>query len=192
MEDERDYWLEAIKLICKTALKTALILKNLVPCDKRPAAVFDVDDTVVEAGTDTPIKPVVKLCNKLLEEGFDIYFITARHTLYTTQTIRDLRSAGVIGWRAVFSRNALESNIIDYKQNCRLEIIARGNIIVLAIGDSQCDIGCEGGVGYTLPNKELSLQEFTMYYYTKILTEIVSQNNLNNEDVNNDDSSTTH
>jgi acid phosphatase len=145
--------------------------------EKRPAIVFDIDETVLSnfddikelrfggtlddikkreiLGRGRAIKPTRKLYQFARENGFAIFFITGRPEDERQATITNLKKEGFSHWHGLILRpiDGKHLSATAYKTEARAAIQARGYRIVATIGDQYSDI--EGGHadrGFKLPN----------------------------------------
>ena len=110
----------------------------------RPAAVFDVDATLLR-GPNQPIAPVCALYHKCQSElGLVPFVITARSSAGRTLTTEQLRAVGVDGYKRLFMHppdracgTAHEAGAEKLKSRARIE--AHAHRIAINVGDAWHD-----------------------------------------------------
>ena len=143
----------------------------------RPAAVFDIDDTLVswypllagvDFGYDSAVNnaavdgcktPLIRSTAALFAEarrlGVDVFLITGRKEPDRAATIRCLTSLGLTGWTELTLRSPAQydETATAYKSAARRDIERRGWRIALAIGDQVSDsAGGATDAAFVLPN----------------------------------------
>lgn len=145
---------------------------------RKPAAVFDIDDTLVSwyanwaagnfvsdvqndgnsAGPCTaPITPVISFLNYAKSKGVAVYLITGRSAANGGQaaTVACLNQLGVTGYSGLVLRDAAQQSMTaqQYKSQARAQIQQSGYTIITAIGDQVSDsAGGSTTRGFLLPN----------------------------------------
>jgi hypothetical protein len=140
-----------------------------IPLSNNYAVMFDIDDTLLNSQTGRPIKPIIKLlgnCNLL---GLKVIIITARDSIYTTETMQDLAKLNIYPvYQQRFNNSPTEKFYYDYlylrhdpndnhnffKSNVKRFIQEHDGIYtVMSIGDNTIDIvGDYSGYCIKLPN----------------------------------------
>ena len=143
----------------------------------RPAAVFDIDDTLLSwyplydaidfryskavstvavDGCTTPvIAPVRALLNKAKALGAEVFLLSGRPDTQRTQTEACLRKRGITGWSKLVLRSAEQASLsaTQYKSAQRAQWQSEGWRIGLNIGDQVSDLaGGHMAGGFLLPN----------------------------------------
>ena len=143
----------------------------------RPAAVFDIDDTLLSwyplydaidfryskavstvavKGCTTPvIAPVRALLNKAKLLGAQVFLLSGRTDTQRTQTEACLRKRGVTGWSKLVLRTAEQASLTaaQYKSSQRAKWEREGWRLGLTIGDQVSDLaGGHVAGGFLLPN----------------------------------------
>jgi predicted secreted acid phosphatase len=154
----------------KTTLDKALAKKV-----KKPAIVFDIDDTLLSAyncakpdnfqrgpiavcvvtGKQTKIKQTVALYKYAQKKKVAVFLITARPENLRTQTIGHLKAAGLTGYKGLSLRPTNDPNTstqVPYKSGERKKIQGKGYTIVANLGDQKSDLAGGFGKGYKIPN----------------------------------------
>jgi predicted secreted acid phosphatase len=121
---------------------------------KNPSVMFDIDDTLLyngEMGELSPIKPIIKLLNLCRSKALDIIIITARDSLYTEQTIEDLKKYN-INYDILYLKKSKE-NYSTFKSDAKKRYTMEGYTFIMSVGDNDIDvIGPYSGYGIKLPN----------------------------------------
>jgi len=122
-----------------------------------PTVMFDIDDTLLyvnDDGTLTPIKPMIKLLNEARKNKMKILIITARDSIFTPETINDLR-INKINYDYLYLRENPKDNYELFKSDIKRKFMELyGLYIVMSIGDNNIDIaGNYSGYCIKLPNK---------------------------------------
>lgn len=124
------------------------VLNRVIDRVKRPAAVFDVDATLLfnnpRDDTVTANKPVVEFMHTLRGKGVDVFIVTARQkTNGAAVYLADqLERCGVHGYKKLYMNNkqfALEPDPSRFKIACRERIRDSGHTIVVNVGDKWTD-----------------------------------------------------
>jgi predicted secreted acid phosphatase len=147
-------------------------LKNKV---KKPAVVFDIDDTLLSAydcakpsnfdrgaiagcvvnGNQTKIKQTVALFKYALKKKVAVFLITGRPEVIRPQTLTHLKNAGLTGYKGLALRPADDPNKstqVPYKSGERKKIQDKGYTIVANLGDQKTDLAGGFGKGFKIPN----------------------------------------
>lgn len=144
---------------------------------RKPAAVFDIDDTALSTftyerahdfGFDNvswtsweradrfpAIVPTLRLAQHLAHEHIAIFFVTGRRAPERGVTLHELALAGYPKPAGLYLRpvNDHASSVIPFKSSSRAHIVALGYDIVASVGDQWSDL--RGGYAdsvYKLPN----------------------------------------
>jgi len=144
--------------------------------DKKAAAVFDIDDTLISsyqalssnsftpgveydkavAECTTPaIAPVVSFLNFVESQGVAFYLITGRPGTERALTSTCMHKIGVSGWRQLIMRSPTQLTMTAqrYKSAARAQIQKSGYTIITSIGDQVSDsAGGSTKRGFLLPN----------------------------------------
>ena len=124
------------------------VLDRVIDRVKRPAAVFDVDATLLfnnpHNDSVTANKPIVEFMHTLREKGVDVFIITARQkTNGAAVYLADqLERCGVHGYKKLYMNNkqfATEPDPSRFKIACRERIRDSGHTIVVNVGDKWTD-----------------------------------------------------
>ena len=81
--------------IYQVAYSLGMNFLGSIPLSHNYAVMFDIDDTLLNSENGKPIKPVIKLlgnCNLL---GLKVIIITARDSIHTMETIKDLAKLNI-------------------------------------------------------------------------------------------------
>jgi predicted secreted acid phosphatase len=147
-------------------------LRNKV---KKPAVVFDIDDTLLSSydcakpdnfgrgpiaictvnGKLTKIKQTVALFKYALKKKVAVFLITARPENLRPQTLQHLKTAGLTGYKGLSLRPQNDPNTttqVPYKSGERKKIQAKGYTIVANLGDQKTDLAGGFGKGFKIPN----------------------------------------
>lgn len=143
---------------------------------KKPAIVFDVDETLISnypfldkqvdfgyiAGLQKewerraeapPIEPVRDLCRYALSKGVAVFIITARPEQQRAGTHLNLKRAGCDNYTRMYLKSDPKENSARYKTSRRREITESSYTILINIGDQESDL--RGGYSertFKLPN----------------------------------------
>ncbi|HTX02501.1 MAG TPA: HAD family acid phosphatase [Candidatus Acidoferrales bacterium] len=144
---------------------------------RKPAVVFDIDDTALlsypyERKTDftydpktwrewenddrfPPIRATLALARRLVHEHVAVFFVTGRRTVETALTKRELAAAGYPAPAGLYLRPPSDhaKSVIPFKSSARAAIASKGYTILASIGDQWSDL--RGGHAerlYKLPN----------------------------------------
>jgi len=121
---------------------------------KKPAAMFDIDDTLIDTVTHQPMVEITKLLEECKKAGMYIVIITARLDRYLNYTIEELKYFGIY-YDRLYLRNS-KDNINVFKENIKEQLAVQENIYtVFSIGDNYIDVkGNWSGFWIKLPNQE--------------------------------------
>ncbi|HET9392991.1 MAG TPA: HAD family acid phosphatase [Candidatus Rubrimentiphilum sp.] len=144
---------------------------------KRPAVVFDIDDTCVSSYTYQKsisfgfvlnlwntwmrtdrfpvIKPSLAFAKYLHAKGVAIFFITGRREPDRAATVAEMAAAGFPAPTALYLRSVSDKNVsvIPFKSGTRAKIASQGYDILESIGDQWSDLrGGHADRIYKLPN----------------------------------------
>lgn len=172
------YWadLDAQTKRAEAALDRVIALKN--PGEKL-AVVLDIDETSMSGFCEMrredygflitemnhwmttpqaamPIPGTVRLFNKALSAGVDVFFITGRWDELREATVKNLEISGFKGWKGLALRVGRQKQMatVEYKSQERQKIVDAGYRIVLNMGDQWSDLNgdARGEVSVKLPN----------------------------------------
>ena len=120
----------------------------------RPAAVFDIDDTLLSW---YPVynAPVRALLNKAKLLGAHVFLLSGRTETQRAQTEACLRKRGVTGWSKLVLRSADQASLTaaQYKSAQRAKWEGEGWRLGFTIGDQVSDLaGGHMAGGFLLPN----------------------------------------
>ena len=119
-----------------------------------PAIMFDIDDTLlaVNGFNLTPIKPIIKLLNYANKKGLYIIIITARDSIFTSYTKKDLEKNN-INYDELYLRKSPKDNYELFKSDVKKQYTLDGYTIIMSVGDNDIDIvGDYSGYGLKLPD----------------------------------------
>ena len=153
----------------QVAYALGMIFLRSIPLSNNYAVMFDIDDTLLNSQTDRPINSIIKLlgnCNLL---GLKVIIITARDSIYTMETMRDLERLNIYPiYQKRFNNSPTEKFYYDYlylrhnpednhkyfKSNVKKFIQEHDRIYtVMSIGDNTIDIvGDYSGYCIKLPD----------------------------------------
>jgi len=123
-----------------------------------PAVMFDIDDTLLFSKTFEPIPPIIRLLNECAARHFFIMIVTARDSIYTKETIKDLENInlreGIGGnYNYLYLRKSPKDNHLYFKSGVKKSFYEKGFVTVMSVGDNQIDIiGNYSGYCIKLPN----------------------------------------
>ena len=120
---------------------------------KNTAAIFDIDGTLMDEKTYVSIQPVVYLYNYVKSRGITPFIITARSNdeMNKSITIKQLNNIGVDNYKYLYMRPKQNFDVLNYKWQCRKNILDNGYNTLFSIGDQYVDIGDYGGLGFIVP-----------------------------------------
>jgi len=144
---------------------------------RKPAVVFDIDDTALStfpyerardfsydaaswtqwerADRFPAILPTLRLAQHLARERVAIFFVTGRRTPERAATLHELALAGYPAPAGLYlrPRDDHASSVIPFKSETRARIAARGYDILASVGDQWSDLrGGHADSVYKLPN----------------------------------------
>jgi hypothetical protein len=154
----------------------AYVTKRLHDRIKKPAVVFDIDDTslsgypyekahdfgfdeksyeVTEATGFPAIMPTLRLAQRLHAQGVAVFFITGRRTPLRAITISNLMKVGYPTPTGLYLRPVGDraKSVIPFKSSTRAKIAALGYTVLASVGDQWSDL--RGGSAeqlFKLPN----------------------------------------
>ena len=122
-------------------------LLSYVPSEN-DAAVFDIDDTLIDQKTKQIIQPVYDFY-AFLKEKMVIFIITARPDLEKTieYTKQELTKLNIREYKSIYFRKFSNTDLRKYKLHARKDILDKGYNILISVGDKEWDIGEYGGIG---------------------------------------------
>jgi predicted secreted acid phosphatase len=151
----------------------AAVDKALAKKAKKPAIVFDIDDTLLSAyacakpnnfdrgtingcvvtGKQTKIKQTGALFKYALKKKVAIFLITGRPEVIRPQTVEHLKAAGLTGYKNLALRTPDgNASQVPYKSGERKKIQDKGYTIVANLGDQKTDLAGGFGKGFKIPN----------------------------------------
>ena len=118
---------------------------------KYPAVMFDIDDTLI-AYSGKPIKPIIKLLNKCIKDNLIVLIITARASVWTPETIKELKEHN-IKYAFLYLRSE-NDDFNTFKGNIKRKLAEENDIVtIMSVGDNIIDIeGEHSGYFIKLPN----------------------------------------
>lgn len=143
--------------------------------NKKPAVVFDVDETLLSNWTailadgfvygpksqaeatdeiGTAIKPSLDLYNVVKSKGIDIFLITGRGEAVRDHTAHNLETQGFTGYKQLVLKPAgFTGTTVAYKAGARKAIEDQGYDILATVGDQYSDLaGGYADSAFKLPN----------------------------------------
>jgi acid phosphatase len=118
------------------------------------AAMFNQWEVSPEA--DMALPGTLRLFQKAMAAGIDVFFITGRANEQREATARNLDAAGYKGWKRLSLRIGEQKNMktADYKSEERKKIVDAGYRVVLNVGDQWSDLNgsSRAEVSVKLPN----------------------------------------
>jgi len=127
---------------------------------KNAAIMFDIDDTLLAVNglnglnglNLTPIKPIIKLLKYADKKGIYIIIITARDSIFTSHTKKDLKENN-INYDELYLRKSPKDNYELFKSDIKKQYTLNGYNIIMSVGDNDIDvIGNYSGYSLKLPN----------------------------------------
>jgi acid phosphatase len=114
----------------------------------------------VSPGADIAIPGTLRLFNKAIAAGVDVFFITGRADQQREATARNLEAAGYKGSKGLSLRVGAQKTMstVEYKSAEREKIVAAGYRIVMSVGDQWSDLNGE-------PRAEISVKLPNPFYY---------------------------
>lgn len=118
---------------------------------KKPAIVFDIDDTLIDSESGKIILPMLLLYRNIEKAGIPIFIITARSHQYIIETKEELRKHGITGYKELFMVDHDLRVISNYpktyvedkamrKAKARKYIENHGYDVLLNLGDDPGDM----------------------------------------------------
>jgi predicted secreted acid phosphatase len=154
----------------------AYVAKRLHNKVRKPAVVFDIDDTALSdygyekahnlgydpksynanvASGFPAIQPTLKLAQRLHSEGVAVFFVTGRRTPLRAVTIANLAKVGYPTPTGLYLRSVADhaTSVIPFKSSARAAIAASGYTILASVGDQWSDLrGGHAEQIFKLPN----------------------------------------
>lgn len=135
-------------------------LDSFEPGSFIPAVMFDIDDTLLFSKNFEGITPMIRLLGECNKKNFFVMIVTARDSIYTKETIKDLENIGLkqgIGgpftYNYLYLRKSPKDNNQNFKSNVKKKFYEKGFICVMSVGDNEIDIiGDYSGYCLKLPN----------------------------------------
>jgi acid phosphatase len=109
---------------------------------------------------DMAVPGTLRLFNKALAAGVDVFFITGRPGQQRAATVRNLEGAGYRGWKGLALREGSQKTMgtVEYKSEERKKIVDAGYRIVMSVGDQWSDLNGD-------PKAEMSVKLPNPFYY---------------------------
>src|SRR5690606_37914472 len=100
------------------------------------------------------IPETLEFVNWLAKQGYHVYYVSGRKESWRADTERNLREMGVPAWDGMFLRadDYDKDSAADFKIEARQAIEAKGQPVVLVLGDQRSDLEGGYGEGFLLPN----------------------------------------
>jgi len=161
-------------IVCDVEKAKALLQNYKPAANKKPAVIFDIDDTALSnwafidisdfgynhlnyknwenSAQDVAIEPIKELYLLARQKGFAIFFITGRREVQRKFTERNLRKVGFDEWDGAFFKpmDYVGTSAGQFKTKWRTHIINMGYTLVLNIGDQQSDLDGEPQALYNI------------------------------------------
>lgn len=111
---------------------------------KGKAIVFDIDDTLISSFGSRLIMQNKELYDKCILLGYTVFIVSARSTLSTTRTKKQLKQLGIQGYKNIFlmPRGKYCASDIEkgtFKELMRKKITGKGYEVILNVGDDPSD-----------------------------------------------------
>ena len=157
-----------------TTKAQAALDKAIAKKTKKPAVVFDIDDTLLSSyacskpqnfapgaiagcvvtGNQTKIKSTIALYKYAQKKKVPVFVITARPEAIRPQTLTELNKMGIKGYKGLSLKPATytDPSQVGYKSGERKKIQAKGYTIVANLGDQKTDLQGGFGKGFKIPN----------------------------------------
>jgi len=144
-------WAVQMNLIEQSA-RTVLDAYSVLPNRNDHAVIFDIDDTLISV-RGFGITPIMDLYKYAYELGFYVVIITARANGPGSQdyTLRQLTEYEIRHPRLIYLRP-------PHDDPEHFKTVARSHVqnhhrkqVIMSLGDSKCDVGDFGGIGFLLP-----------------------------------------
>jgi acid phosphatase len=122
------------------------------------AAMFNAWE--VSPRADIAVPGTLRLFNKAMAAGVDVFFITGRANEQREATARNLEAAGYKGAKGLSLRVGAQKTMstVEYKSEERRKIVDAGYRIVMSVGDQWSDLNGE-------PKAEISVKLPNPFYY---------------------------
>ena len=122
------------------------------------AAMFNAWE--VSPGADIAVPGTLRLFNKAIAAGVEVFFITGRANEQREATTRNLEAAGYKGAKGLSLRVGAQKTMstVEYKSEERRKILDAGYRIVMSVGDQWSDLNGE-------PKAEISVKLPNPFYY---------------------------
>jgi acid phosphatase len=107
---------------------------------------FNYEKSGFNAWIDTAQAPAIPGTLRLYKEaqklGVSVFFITGRPASQRAATVRNLEAQGYTSWQELILRpdSAASQSVTAYKSSMRGQIVAKGYILILNIGDQWSDL----------------------------------------------------
>ncbi len=114
----------------------------------------------VSPAADIAVPGTLRLFNKAMAAGVDVFFITGRANEQREATMRNLEAAGYKGAKGLSLRVGAQKTMstVEYKSEERRKIVDAGYRIVMSVGDQWSDLNGE-------PKAEISVKLPNPFYY---------------------------
>ena len=150
--------------IARVAGECAAAARDAKAQGRRPAAVFDIDETLLsnwpyvierdfarsvslfrewaQRAECPAIEPVKRFYVAMHDAGVACFVITGRHEALREATVRNLERQGISGWTGISFRptDDRDTSVIPFKSGERARIEAKGFTIITNIGDQESDL----------------------------------------------------
>ena len=146
-----EVWAAQMNLIERSA-RTVLDAYSALPNRNDYAVVFDIDDTLISV-RGFGITPIINLYRYAQDLGFYVVIVTARANGPGSKdyTLRQLTEYDISHPRLLYLRPA-HDHPETFKTGARLHIQDHHKKqVIMSLGDSKCDVGDFGGIGFLLP-----------------------------------------
>lgn len=135
-------------------------LDTFKPGPFMPTVMFDIDDTLLYSKNFKGIQPIIRLLVECNKKNMFVLIVTARDSIYTNETIKDLENIGLKqGNNAPFTYNYLylrkspKDNNNFFKSGIKKQFYEKGFVTIMSVGDNDIDInGDYSGYCLKLPN----------------------------------------
>ena len=168
------FFMKKTKNVYDVAYDLGTVYLNNLECSPNYAVMFDIDDTIISSNG-KPIKPIIKLLKECNKRGIRVFIITARDSIYTSDTIEQLmendiypsesipefanlynyidkpKKAGFYDF--IYLRHNPQENNDHFKSKVKENLAEKGIFTVMSIGDNEIDVlGDYSGYAIKLPN----------------------------------------